>query len=272
MDDLQTVRDLLWVVNSPSLIDGAQVADSTVLDVDQIDPVEFSTFLSENRNHRVGRYFERLVLFWLERIRRVRIVTAGEQIRDGNRTLGEIDFIFEDEAGRLTHWETAVKFFLHFPNDEGSHFPGPNASDNFERKMTKLFEKQLRFSEEHYPEVEVRQAFVKGMLFYHADVDLPDELPDKLSPDHQRGTWIRESELDRLDAFRGWCGEVMSKPNWLSRPLVPQCLPLDSLRQNIEQHFHRTNAPIMVSLVREEADEQRFFVVPDSWPRLSNNT
>ena len=47
MDDLQTVRDLLWVVNSTSLIDGAQVADSTVLDADQIDPVELSTFLSE---------------------------------------------------------------------------------------------------------------------------------------------------------------------------------------------------------------------------------
>lgn len=258
----QAVADLLWVVNSPSLVDD-EVTDPS-LSAEAVDSDRLAGFLEDRRSHRVGRYFESLVLFWLQEICEFQIVASGLQVQDGTRTVGEIDFVFRDGAGTLQHWETAVKFFLHCPRQSESDFPGPNASDNFERKMTRLFEKQLRLSESVFPEVTTRRAFVRGRMFYHPDVGEPETLPERLSADHQRGVWIRESELEWFEPYQAASGCVASKPHWLAPPVeASELIAVPELVRHLRQHFEQTRYPALVML---PGVVDQMFVVSDSWP------
>ena len=276
---IQHIRDLTWAINSPSLvIDQPSTSD---IDPNQVDPRHLASFLAESGSPRVGKYFERLVLYWLKFVRGVEVVAESVQIREGNRTIGEIDLLFRDEQGRLTHWELAVKFYLHFsgvsPID--SHFIGPNAADTFEQKMNKLFEHQLSRSEKHFPDVEIRQAFVKGRIFYHSSEAKPQELPSRLSPNHLQGTWIRASQLDRIPQDDSVSYRILRKPLWLSEnTTLPNpfnesaLLSPQQLIANLADHFIRSNRPVLVSqMVTREANQAetgRIFVVPVNWPDL----
>jgi len=265
----QAVRDLLWVVNSPSFVRGSAVASPAVLQAEQIDPDALQRFLGEDPPHRVGRYFEQLVHYWLVHVRGVELLGAGLQIRNGKRTIGELDFVYRDEDGVVVHCEVAVKFFLHHPRHGHSDFPGPNASDNFELKTNKLFEQQLELSREHFPAVERRQAFVKGMVFYRSR--RPDELPERMSPNHASGKWIYADDLDQLQQHAAAGGIIVTKPHWLAPLAGAAITDMLSLVADLRTHFAGDRGhPVMISLSDGSTTEEieRMFVVPQHWPEL----
>ncbi len=271
----QALNDLEWILTSPSLVIDPKAIGRIEFDASTVNDndetlARLSVFCKRQSEHKVGRYFENLIGFWLEHVRRVEMVGQGIQLHDGNRTLGEMDFLFRDETGSLTHLETTVKFFLHFPNAERSHFPGPNATDNFELKTAKLFGSQLAIGVQHYPDIEHGQALMRGMIFYHPSIPAPAELPARMSPEHAKGVWIRESELDFLCQWE--FGSIVSKPFWLSPFLGPNA-PMAELRVALTNHFSESGYPVMLSLKDgtmedkfKNQSELRMFVVPDSWP------
>ena len=271
-------------MNSPSLLAGgpeiagdkSSPVNSWHLDSAQVDADHLSAFLAEIPGYRVGRYFERLILYWLMHIRRVEIVAESLQIHDGKRTIGEIDFLFRDEQQRLTHWEIAVKFYLHFPQDSelGSHFIGPNAADTFERKMERLFEHQLPRSDALFPDVEIRQAFVKGRIFYHPNQRSAKKLPPRLSPDHMHCDWIRSSQLDLLSIGRRVSYRILRKPFWLSEDVAHTSggdlfSPQDMIKR-LKTRFAADHRPVLISQLEADGagllESNRVFVVPDRWP------
>lgn len=279
MPESQHVRDLKWVITSPSLIKSPNkdTISSQFTNKLPIDEQDLASFLTQYTSFRVGTYFEGLVLYWLEKICNLNIIAKQLQVFEENRTVGEIDFVFEDEAGILNHWETAVKFYLHFPteNPTGSHFIGPNAVDTFEKKSQRLLEHQLPFSQKHFPEVTKREAFMKGTIFYHADESPPTQLPETMSADHLKGTWIRYSELSLLnDQNETHLFRILHKPYWLS-PEV-SCFPSEDLnsfaelKSQLDAHFLNSARPLLVSVlacqqtVYHEID--RIFIVAESWP------
>ena len=132
--------------------------------------------------------------------------------------------------------------------------------------MTKLFEKQLRLSESVFPEVTTRRAFVRGRMFYHPDVGEPSVLPQHLSQLHQRGVWLRESELDWFEQHAESRGCIAVKPNWLAPPVDEEMLrSVPELIGDLTDHFERTRYPAMVML---PGVVDQMFVVPESWPTL----
>ena len=282
------VNDLLWAITSqPLLAESSDVAstDPTLL-VDEaltqrIDAKHLKQFLEKSSSHRVGRYFESLILYWLKHIRQLEIVAESLQIHDGNRTIGEIDLVFRDEQHRLTHWETAVKFYLHFPNPNvsPSEYIGPNASDNFESKIERLFQHQLPRSEIRFPDVELRQAFVKGRIFYHPELPVTHQTTARLAPDHLRGTWIRSSELHLLPLQKMVLYRVLHKPCWLSNETAKindtdLRTPTEIVAQ-LSEHFEENDHPVLISQLKpvgERFDEsRRIFVVSDDWPLPGGN-
>ena len=101
---MQATLDLCWAVNSPSLVNGADVAPTPGIAVDEIDQEHLASFLSEQKpGHQVGRYFEQLIHYWLRHIREVEVVATGLPLKDGKITVGEIDFLFRDEFDTLVH-------------------------------------------------------------------------------------------------------------------------------------------------------------------------
>lgn len=306
----QEWRDLVWAVNSPSLLADGSCSLATVEDIDSslIDPDEVVSFVRQEPTHRVGRYFERLLYFYLSHVRRADTIVSGLQIRDNSRTIGELDFVFQEEESRepcrqsgslLTHWETAAKFYLWCPvrTVEGSHLIGPNAADTFERKANRLLQHQLPLGQTQRAAEELRealdsstafagveevqsQAFVKGRIFYPAEFDGihgdPAECahPSQLSPDHLRGVWIKESRLELLEGLPFDWFAFVKKPYWLAPPErfgLSAAKVIDQLRS----HFRRSRFPRLLacsccSVLSDSVETQHVFAMPDEWPTAAS--
>jgi len=275
----QAARDLLWAINSPSLIRTSpeHLPCWPVCEAAEVVSGLLQSSCDQHARHRVGLYFEDLVHFYLKVVRSYEIVEHGLQIQEGGRTVGELDFLYREVDGGLHHCETAVKFYLFIPesNESGSQFIGPNAADNFERKTQRLFEHQLKLSEERFPSVVKREAYVKGRIFYHPLRDAPEALPTALAPDHLRGIWIRESELEWLrlsgdeTKFR-----VARKPLWLAPDVVTpddsELRTISGICRYLRQHFAERRTPQLINALIAHGDvwreSQRIFVVSDQWP------
>ena len=112
--------------------------------------------------------FRNSVSLLLAEILGVEVVAHRHQLREPTgRTTGELDFLVRETGNVLCHWETAVKFYLHFPNQKRSHYIGPNAADDFDRKNQRLFEHQLKLIHPDFPNVTKHLPFVKGRIYYH---------------------------------------------------------------------------------------------------------
>ena len=286
LNPVQVVRDLKWAIQSPNLLS----SDDFVLEPEwidtHIDGQHLVDFLRAHWNHRVGYYFESLTRYWLAQLRGVDELSHRVQIRteDNKRTLGELDFLFRDESGVWNHLETAVKFYLHYAphHHSGSHFIGPNAADNFERKLVRMTNHQLPLSAAHFPHVRVRQALVKGRIFFHPTDSLEVELPESLSKSHLRGTWMWFHEFPTLaDSERNY--RVLQKPFWLapgSQEPASDHLTFASIDRALKdpqgfastpQYRARTGNsthPVLLSVLdaKDGSEVDRMFVVPSDWP------
>ena len=292
----QALRDLAWVLTSPGLIalpgPVDRAADS--LTADALNPYrdELRRFLSledsRRDDHRVGRYFERLVLFYLQCVRRVDIVASGLQIHEQGRTIGELDFVFRDESGQLQHWETAVKFYLCFPQstDPGRNLIGPDPRDSLSSKFHRLFDHQLPLSSRRFPEIAARHAFVKGCIFYHPEIPRPVAPCSQLCPDHLQGVWLFCHELHWLnhlaEKHNAARAQLLKKPFWLSPAEVSESteasltqppLTVSAIQDTLRRHFQISSKPRLVSLLARNTsvwrEVERVFVVPESWPVIS---
>ena len=286
IDANQAIRDLLWVVNSPSLIDVEETAcfDAGKLrfpDEDEDVVAKLVSFLNARATFRVGHYFEHLFHFFLQNICGFELLAQSLQIQKGARTIGEIDFIVRDSAGLTVHIETAVKFYLHLAEDNhtGSHLVVPNAADTFERKTDRLFSHQLPLSDQQMIPVDVSLPFVRGRIFYHLKQKPDAALPRLLSGMHLRETWIRHSELDALDEIQDTLSSegrfrILPKPFWLSDEVATtnsgHLMTAPDMQSALRTHFRFNRQPRLLSVLdgdtQQLCETQRIFVVDDLWP------
>lgn len=110
---------------------------------------------------RLGRYFEALYRVWCERVLGWRILANNLPIRDGSRTLGELDILVENrQLNRIEHHEVAVKFYLGASTPEGLRWIGPNRRDRLDLKIRRMREHQMTLAETP----EAVRAFAKHKL------------------------------------------------------------------------------------------------------------
>ncbi len=273
VSDEQLLADLNWIRTCPSLCLDERVAGlSDFIDkeaVANLSPVR--EFLNSNAWHRVGYYFESFIDALLRGNESIRDLRHSIQVFEGKRTLGELDFIFGHSDRGTTHLEVALKYYLYFEpaHASGSHFMGPNATDNFEKKWAKLANKQLPFGGKHFPEIERSVAVIKGQIFYHPDQEAPAHIPEPMNPEHRKGVWIRESELDWFSQFgEEATGAILQKPFWFGPSREGTSLPV--LVEEIASHFAERKHPLFVSVIKAEGKSvtelERLFVVSDQWP------
>ena len=292
------VRDLAWVMKSPTM-SKAKTPEYPIFsdqDCDDIfagaldklhqldkDPNPLLSYLEQLSSHRVGRYFEALIHFWLEHLTEFKDIASNLQIKDGKRTLGEIDFLFRGNK-QIIHWETAVKYFLQLtPNCQEHEFIGPNTSDNLASKRERLFKKQLPRSTQENLNRELdnltesdsiqRQAFVKGWLFYRELYETDNDCLSTLNPHHLRGFWIRHHQEELPEQTEDALWAVLTKPYWLAPRLAPSSnglLPRPKLIDLLQSHFSSRQTPILVAQLKPcdsgYLETLRGFIVQPQWP------
>lgn len=255
----QALEDLRWIFESPPLIKGTLVTKDFFPEVDVGALHRFLDLVQPNR--QVGRYFERLVEFWLQEVRGVEMVASGLQIQEDGRTVGELDFVFRVEGGILTHWETAVKFFLHYRGE----FIGPNAADTLERKVGHMMGHQIRLGRKAFPDLGKSGCLFKGCLYYHPGDPGLEDVPADVNPGHLRGTWIRVDELDSLPVGVGY--HVLEKPHWFTTPVSGDAIACSGIRDQLTRHFGASGRPVHLM----DSEGMRWFVVGEEWPGVGMN-
>lgn len=267
------VRDLAWTLVAPPLLAAAdtrhpllasdwarqpgQLADW--LRQQDAAPAALAAWLAQGSDRRLGRQYERLWQFALERAPGVRLRAANLPLREGERTLGELDLLVEDAEG-VHHLELAVKFYLGEGSAAAPRWLGPGGEDQLARKLAHLRERQLPLSATPLAQASLalldiappRAAlWLGGYLFQPLAGPLP--WPTGALPPRQPQLWCERRQLPEGP----W--EVLPKGHWLAPAVAgTPCLPLPP------------GEPVWPQLLvrRDGAGDEvgRLFLVPAGWP------
>ena len=244
------VRDLAWVINSPSLIK-QQVGwpiivgpentlrnswiDQWLLSLDA-EPSALLSHLSQEKSHFIGTYFESLWAFYLLSHPSYELIAKNLQANSKTRTEGEFDFIvFDKENEHYIHQEIAIKFYLGFSKQNHHDFSdgkniwlGPQCKDRLDLKMDKMLNSQINLSNKDSGKQALRsinidpdacniktQLIIKGYLFYPPNPSVI--APNICNQNHLRGLWFTLDEfityIEDSD-FDAWA--LLTKPEWIS--------------------------------------------------------
>lgn len=184
------------------------------------DPSPLQHWLKQKETRLLGIYFESLLAFWIEYLPDKVLLAQNLVVGQPGLQIGEFDLLFKDkEWDQVVHWEAAVKFYLRF-GEADDLWLGPNPRDSLQKKLNKVFNRQLRLSEHARgrqallsklgTDKVVSQAFIKGYLFYprSSDWQTSKVAADGISSQHLRGWWCRHKEiaaqLTSLEQGRRW--------------------------------------------------------------------
>jgi hypothetical protein len=271
------------------------------------DPAPLFAWLGERlTSPLLGRYFEALVGFWIQHLLRARRFESSIVVSRDRRTLGELDFVFEDSAGLPWHWEVAVKFYLCKEVVPGVRlrtdaYWGAMTQDRLDKKLSVIFDRQLGmpYSVEGRGALEAKgfapafaagapgsadvlrsRLLMKGMLFYPlsswdwvAGELIGAEYPAEVSPRHGQGWWATG-----LPGGGGCSGAaawtVLKRKQWLSPFWAPaEFEPLRTAQACalVAAHFGGEVSPLMfAALARDEdgswSERHRGLVMWAGWP------
>ncbi|MEZ7500772.1 DUF1853 family protein [Flavobacterium sp. Arc3] len=98
-------------------------------------------------NVRLGHLVEKIVSELIKSSTNYKVRYENIQIIEDKKTIGEIDFIIEDEnTEKLIHLELAYKFYVFDPSISAepiNNWIGPNRNDSLKEKLEKLKTKQF---------------------------------------------------------------------------------------------------------------------------------
>lgn len=167
------------------------------------------------------------------------------------------------------HLEIAVKFYLARETPDGWQYPGPNANDNWQRKLDHMQSHQLTLSQtpeaqallaQHFNIDSIKtQQLIYGCLFTPLGCrQLPQ--PDAMATDRQAGRWLYISQWE--EAF-GDIQNVLLLP----KPLWPL-----QVSKNTIPLFENIAASTLIEAAQErctmfvlEDTSEKLFLVPDAW-------
>lgn len=221
------VRDLAWAVLSPPLLDDACAPQRHPLSASawaddpgrlaawlralDHDPTALLDCLARLTSRRLGLYYEALWQFALRQAPGIELLAANLAIRDGGRTLGELDIVLRDREG-THHLELAIKLYLGPPGGNGSdpdQWLGPGCHDRLGRKLAHLTQHQLPMSSGPQSHTVLAglglgqvqaHLWLGGYLFYPCSGRTHS--PGGANPEHLRGSWMRHSEWNGTDNRR----------------------------------------------------------------------
>ena len=247
----QSVRDLAWAISSPPLMSqmssqciwpqGAwyqQLYSESLPWIKRLDndSSELEELIAEQKDRRLGKYFETLWYFWLCKQSRYDIVENNVQINIDGETLGELDFVlFDNKEKKTLHWELAVKFYLGVGDTrEMYNWYGPNRRDRLDKKVEHLLSRQSVISQDARVvqwlaaqgiKIDRCAVIMKGRLYFPCPAEQAAEsvaamLPLKCSPDLLHGWWLTpagfEAEFDEQQHFlplinSGWLAKISTE-------------------------------------------------------------
>lgn len=175
-----------------------------------------------NFEQKLGHLYEDALALLLNHSPSYELLERNLQIqKDRHTTVGELDFLLrETDSEHLIHLELATKFYLAVETDGVLTLPGPDARDNYFRKLARLRAHQLQLPlnfRRHLPEKYrdqpiATQQLIIGCLFDHIETTAP-ATAEFLNPNCRRGRWLDIDELPQQFSSRTRF-HIIPKPLW----------------------------------------------------------
>jgi hypothetical protein len=227
-----------------------------------------------NYSQKLGHLYEEALLHLLESTSRFKVVTNNFQINNETKqTLGELDFLLLDtETNSHIHLELAVKFYLVVIDGDETLYPGPDARDNYHRKVARLREHQLILASQPVTKKVLTplignsqitaQQLVHGIFFDHINAS-HQPVPEMASPNAFRRKWLYCSELSEFFP-KTKKARVLPKQLWLCEITeeIFQALVEVPLEELIELGQQRCTMFVI------RAGDEPLFLAPDKWPNV----
>jgi len=315
------VRALVWSLISPGLVKESAIYSACVSQqwcqqiyhtiepfLEQLDkqPAPLIEWIESQKSWRLGVRFESYWAFIFAQLRKQSALGQVEshiQIQDKNpaqiynKTLGEMDFVYQDKQQQLYHIEIAVKFYLLKTDEFGfERLIGPNGQDWLERKLAHLFNKQLALSatseglaelenifslveKEPYSTIQChQQGLVKGMIFFPVtgEGDLNNNERRYINNTHLAGKWGTIDNWYLSDPGETGYWIMLEKLDWLI-PQIYSCLEdflytAKEMAYKLKIHFNNTRRSVLIVQLDYDKEQQlwleqqRVMVVDRYWP------
>lgn len=292
--DHEQTRPAIHWINNQDCERMRAVSSAWLTDLDR-NPTPLLQILEARCDYRLGHYFESLLAYWLAWPQNplYRLIARNLAVREGKRTLGEMDFLVQErESGEFQHWEVAVKFYLGTaPNGQYQNWQGPGLKDRLDIKVDHLLQHQLRLGELPQAQKAFQNiglpaclprpvCFLKGQLFYPMDADPQQWSPHHANPDHLSAWWLPFDEFVKRYSPTAIRWLLLPKEHWLT-PLEGDIAtgsePLSALQIVEQLQANTDNRAIAVIGVAKNThatfqEVTRGFITPPQWPLLSRNT
>lgn len=296
------VKDFLWVVSSPHLIDyspdniflSEKESESFFPEAYFLDlikrydknPEELIGFTESGNTHLLGKYFESLLEFAFIKSPVVTLIDCGRQIRtNSGQTIGELDFIIKhNETNRYYHIEAAGKFYISAYGDNNpEHFIGPNPADNLLKKYEHITNSQIRLTESEpakdylnsigITKPVITKILFKGYLFHPFDNFLSGDFtsPDFINPAHCRGWYTKAGKVEKLQTLNPFF-TILPRKEWMppSRKSKNDILSFNELVDYSVRYFSDNDYPLLVAEYNYTdnyfLETSRGFIASDQWP------
>lgn len=284
------LRDLSATIHAPALLAGdivppldALPETAALLQRLEADPAPLTDALRKARPRTLGRYFETLLLFWLDELDGVEMIARNFPVRNGGRTIGEIDALFR-YRDTLYHWELAAKFYLNIASGgQARHFIGPGLRDRLDLKLGRLTGLQLRLLEREEARAALSLAamplqvvpFVKGWLFDPlAPFSAAATRPPEISRSAARGLWCplsslyEDAPLPPFSHFR-----LLEKPRWITPFFYPEEATeggISMLKRAASTVLATSQMPLLIALLQDGGRAEldfvtQLFITPGDW-------
>lgn len=131
---------------------------------------------------RLGKFLEAMLYQCFEANSDFKVLLWGEQLIENGQTLGELDFLLEDQSdGSLVHLEMAYKIYLQLDAVEGRYpFYGPKLKDSLEQKLQKLADRQFPLINHPHFQALIADRELRQELWIPGQIYLPAEFNSKL--------------------------------------------------------------------------------------------
>jgi len=231
---------------------------------------------------KLGFYFEHLIAYWFSIHPDFEILQRNLVIEEDKHTLGELDFLLRDiKRNKTIHLEVAVKFFLGLNDDQSDdlnhkanqntgssiHWFGPNLNDRLDIKLDKLFNKQIRLSEN---EITKRILKEMGLTIDEHWVLLKGRLFKEDNTLNKQQCWLTLSD------FANYKDQASSQ--WIILPKTYWLAELSHINYNfLPNEIHQKDEiieiinkapftkPVCLAKINEEKETNRIFITPENW-------
>ena len=298
------LRDLAWLLQSPPLMDEQAVEAGLLAEQSPSFQrfVAISEYISDHlpslitwmdsqERRRLGHYAEDLLIWWFREQSHITdfhhsIAIREQTAKGGQRTLGELDFLWLDaQQQRIEHWELAVKFYIRCGDSLGDYV-GPNRKDTLQRKWQRFTTHQLPLAHDRagrraladlfpMPLPVTSRVLLKGWLFHpllEGEIDRVSASP--LSAQHASGWWSEVANLSLPQRSRSSRYIALPKARWLASALFAPSdvavLARDQAQREFGQAVNQQQQALLVAELARDlhgnwGEISRGFILPDGW-------